>query len=895
MLVAAVYFVSGKLSLLLAMPPGYATAIWPAAGVALSGVLLLGPRCLPGVWLGSFCVNAGLGSTAFSSIESLHSLAIAASVGIGASIQAAASAALVRRYVGWPAPLIRSREILNFMVVSGPVSCLIGATWGVSTLAVSGVVHANMWLGNWCTWWTGDTLGVWIFSILGLIAFGHPREIWQKRWRSVAVPVSVAFVMAVMVFSYVNKVERSQRQRVFEDRGRDELNRLTLALKSNEAVVHGLAGLCEATEHVDWNQFHTFSAAVLESSGTIEALAWLPRITNAARAEFEETGRQRGLSGFEIQEIVDGRRVCARERAEYFPALFVEMKEGTPGTLGFDTGSESKRYATLMAARDSGAERMSLPIRFNRSGRMGVYLTVPVYAGGADARALHAAAPAGSSVQAAMLTELRRQRFLGCANCAVEIDQLVHSVFTSSGFELFHLCVEDVTDPANPQLVYSCKDSTQRPSTIFSVHRWETVINVADRKWRMQFTPTADYLTSQQSLVGWAVLGGAFLFTSLLGYVLLQITGNVAAVELAVTDRTRELFAVNAELRSEIADRKTAEEQLRQTEERFRMAFEHSSIGMALIDLEGRWLKVNRALCEMVGLSEESFRSSSFQEITHPDDLEADLNYFRAALAGEIEHYQMEKRYLHSSGRIIWILLTVNMVKDSEGRPAHFVKQILDVTERRAREWDVKASLEEKEVLLREIHHRVKNNMQVISSLLQLQSGYLHDPKDVEIFRECQARIHAMGLAHDRLYRSRNLSTIDFGEHLRELAGLLVRGQADRSGAVRMQMECESVQVNLDIAIPLGLIAAELITNAFKHAFTGRNDGRILVGLSPADGGGLELRVTDDGTGFPEGFDVEKAPTLGLRLIRSLSRQLRATFSVDSQMGACTVQVKVPV
>jgi PAS domain S-box-containing protein len=344
---------------------------------------------------------------------------------------------------------------------------------------------------------------------------------------------------------------------------------------------------------------------------------------------------------------------------------------------------------------------------------------------------------------------------------------------------------------------------------------------------------------------------------------------------------------------TDIHDLKETEAQLRESEERFRGAFENSAIGMALVNLKGRFVRVNGALCGIVGRSAQELLGCTFQDITYPDDLEADLAKVGALLAGEIDHYQMEKRYLHKAGHVVWVLLASTLVRDTEGQPVHFVAQIKDITERHEAEQRIKASLEEKVVLLREIHHRVKNNMQVVTSLLQLQSGYLYDPRDAEIFKECQARIHAMSLVHDRLYRSGNLATIDFSAHLRELTALISRGQSNTPDRIRLVVECDPVEVNLDTAIPLGLIAAELITNAFKHAFADRSDGGIItVRLTRSEGQRCTLSVQDDGVGLPDGFEPEKARSLGLRLIRALSGQLRGELSIGAAGIGCSVSLK---
>jgi len=464
---------------------------------------------------------------------------------------------------------------------------------------------------------------------------------------------------------------------------------------------------------------------------------------------------------------------------------------------------------------------------------------------------------------------------------------------------------------------------------------------------------------------------------------------------------------------ADVTERVMVEAGLHESEERFRHAFEYSAVGMALLEPDGTWMAVNKAVCDIVGYTEEELKKLRFQDITHPDDLAPDLANVARLIRGEVTHYQMEKRYLHKAGHVVWILLTASLVKEEDGSPAYFISQIEDITQRHEAElvlkyqrqqlslliehtpaavamfdremryvaasrrwledyhlqsqpllgrshydvfpeineewkaihrrclagateqreedmfvrsdgqvewlrWEVRpwmevngeiggivmfteviterkhaaekiqTSLEEKEVLLREIHHRVKNNMQIISSLLQLQTSALHDPADVAIFQDCQTRIHAMAMVHDRLYRSGNLSTINFGEHLRELATLLLRGQATGGCRISIQTDCDDLELDLDKAIPLGLIATELITNAFKHAFKGREEGSLTILLQKQADGQLLLRVLDDGHGLPKGTDPVSARTLGLRLVRSLGHQLRAKIIfLPQEAGSC--------
>ncbi len=330
------------------------------------------------------------------------------------------------------------------------------------------------------------------------------------------------------------------------------------------------------------------------------------------------------------------------------------------------------------------------------------------------------------------------------------------------------------------------------------------------------------------------------------------------------------------------------------SEERFRSAIEYSAIGMALVGLDGRWLQVNRALCDITGYTAEELLRRTGKDLIHPDDQEGYDGKIEQLASGKSTHFQEEMRYLHKQGNDIWVCVNLSLVRQAQGEPAYFVSQIQDITERREAEAKVQASLKEKEVLLKEVHHRVKNNMQVISSILQLQAGYIHDPKDIEIFQDCQFRIQSMALVHERLYQSGDFATIDFGVHVRELAMLQARSNANADREIDLRLDTGPAAVSLDVAIPLGLIASELIANCFKHAFNGRRTGTIWLTLRQAGPEALFLSVRDDGIGLPADFDAVKGGSLGLRLIHLLSRQLRAQFSLSSGDGA-TMNLTVPL
>jgi PAS domain S-box-containing protein len=353
--------------------------------------------------------------------------------------------------------------------------------------------------------------------------------------------------------------------------------------------------------------------------------------------------------------------------------------------------------------------------------------------------------------------------------------------------------------------------------------------------------------------------------------------GRVRQVDFSlrpVMDEHGQIFNIVPEGR-DVTQERLVSQALYESQERFASAFESAGIGMALVSLEGRWTKVNRALCDIVGYGEDELLGLTFQDITHPDDLQADLALVGELLAGNLPSYQMEKRYFRSDQSVVWILLTASLVRTNAGAPLYFVAQIQDISERRRYQQHLLDSLLEKEAMLHEIHHRVKNNLQVVNSILSLQSRALPDPALRVVFDECQARIHCMSMIHERLYQSNEFSSIDLGEHLRDLVQLCARSYPRE---LKLEMELQRVRVSLDTAIPVSLVANEVFSNCLKHHH--RESMCLWLRLSAFPGGGFRLEIRDDGPGFPEG--IASATSLGIKLIRRLSQQLRAKIQFEN-------------
>jgi PAS domain S-box-containing protein len=209
-----------------------------------------------------------------------------------------------------------------------------------------------------------------------------------------------------------------------------------------------------------------------------------------------------------------------------------------------------------------------------------------------------------------------------------------------------------------------------------------------------------------------------------------------------------------------------------------------------------------------------------------------------------------------------------------------------EVNERKAAEGQVRASLREKEVLLKEIHHRVKNNLQIISSLLNLQANRVTDPRTLQALGDSQTRVRSMALIHEKLYQSQSLADIDFSEYVRSLSSDLFRSYQRNFTTVQLDIQTDDISLELDLAVSCGLILNELMTNALKYAFPDGRCGTIRVELRAAPGRTLSLRVADDGVGLPKDLDLSKSKSLGLQLVNNLVAQLEGRLEVDRSAGA---------
>ncbi len=332
-------------------------------------------------------------------------------------------------------------------------------------------------------------------------------------------------------------------------------------------------------------------------------------------------------------------------------------------------------------------------------------------------------------------------------------------------------------------------------------------------------------------------------------------------------------------------------EALKRSDERFRLSMEATGEGLWDWDVVRDLTYYSPAYYRVAGYEPGEFPATgdSWRKLIHPDDLERVLGTNQACIDGARESFEIEYRIRAKSGGWKWIAARGMCAKRApDGRALRLVGAHADITPRKEAEEALRANLAEKEVLLREVHHRVKNNLNVISSLLSLQSSSIGSPEEaVEAFRNSADRVMAMALVHEEIYRSPDHSGVDMGAYLEHLVGRLAQIHPP-SPDLRFELDAGGVELGLNESIPCAIILNELVTNAMKHAFPEGGAGTIRVSLRHPAEGRVELAVSDDGVGLPEGVAPGKSHErgrLGLTLVGLLVGQLDGELAASRESG----------
>ncbi len=650
-----VYLVTGWAALGIAGPDGYATAIFPPAGIALASLLRYGNRVWPGIWVGDFLLSmlgAGSGDGAGHWSES-------ASMASGASLQALCGSWLVRRALRDREALAEDTEIARFLILGGPVSCVVNASVATGTLLAAGQSYGEGAAVLWWSFWAGDTVGVFVGALLTLCFVGRPRAVWHERRLTVGMPLAVAIAAISAFFAQAGSWETGRFRTELEQRATALVEALKRSIAGDIEALMGLASFMASAPEVQREHFHAFLRTAMAHHPAIQALEWAPRVPDAKRPAFENAMRLHGAPGFRITERgVDGGLVPAGVRAEYFPVTFIEPFLPNGEALGFDLASDKERRATLEKARAMGAPAASAAITLVQEtrGEIGVLVVQPVYL---RPVALDYATPDPPVLQ-------------GYAVAVFRIPDLVESVYGAAYRQDMRLEVLEQDAAAGQRRLYGSEASPEerRPSEL----QWSTRIGMAGRVWTLRFSPTRRYLAAYRSWAAWTGSAAVPLLSGLLAALLLAMSGRSTRIEALVAQRTAELREANRSLR--------------ESEARFRNLADTVPVLIWLADPDGRRTYFNRPWLDLTGRTLEQELDFGWSEQVHPEDREACLEAYGEAV-GSRHAFEVEYRIRRRDGSYRWILDRGGPRYTPDGHFAGFIGTAMDVTERRAAQDEV--------------------------------------------------------------------------------------------------------------------------------------------------------------------------------------------------------------
>ncbi len=364
----------------------------------------------------------------------------------------------------------------------------------------------------------------------------------------------------------------------------------------------------------------------------------------------------------------------------------------------------------------------------------------------------------------------------------------------------------------------------------------------------------------------------------------LRKDGSVMPVEINARiidyDGRKAVFSIIRD----ITERKRAEEQLRDLNARLHALIRAIPDLVAFKDREGRHIVVNKALEEFTGLSQSELIGKTNADLL-PAELLESCNRSDEAVLRDLKPLHYEEYYTGENGEKRHFDTIKAPIFDEPDGVAGTVTVSREITDRKRIETQVRSSLEEKEVLLKEVHHRVKNNLQIVASMLELQSGYIKDREAKVLFQESRKRLESMSLIHEKMYRSKDLARINYREYVDDLVGNLLTLSSGRSEDIEVKLDVEGIMLDVNSAIPCALIINELVTNSLRHAFPDGRKGRIELSMRRGGDGGISLAVSDNGIGFHKGLDFRNTKTLGMQLVISLVDQLDGRIELDRSEG----------
>ena len=647
--------------------------------------------------------------------------------------------------------------------------------------------------------------------------------------------VVLSLCMTIMFWQLVREENYQNASVRFDFRVQEIVTSVKKRLLAYEQVLLGGSGLFAASNEITRNEWKTYveKLRIEQNYPGILGIGYSKVISSSDKDKFIQSVRKSGFKDFWIWP--EGNRDI------YTTIIFLEPFKGRNlRAFGYDMFTNPVRKKAMEQARDEGntsiSGKVTLVQETDKDIQFGFLMYVPVYMRHKPLNTL----------------EERRSALTGYVYSPFRMNDLIEGILGDE-FNILDLIIYDGNTESKKDIMYE-----SIPSDSISVNHGSKVFVISKKitfnkhTWTLKFTSLPEFNKTIDSEKGWIALiaGGA-------------ITLLFFTVAMSLTT-TRKLY-------------KKTEQILESTGE-----------GIFGIDLKGYCTFVNKSAIEMLGFDPLQNHKKIHEIIHHsyPDGKKYPENDcpIHKALVTKSECVRDNEVFWKPDGTYFPVEYSSNPIIE-KGEVKGGVVTFTDITKRKKSEKMIEDSLKEKDVLLREIHHRVKNNMQIISSLLNLQSSYFQDSEAVNVFKESQNRIRSMALIHEKLYQTGNLAGVKLGDYVQDLATHLMSSYSLDSNKIKLITDIENVSLGIDTAISLGLIVNELLSNAFKYAFPYDASGEIRLSYKPSDENNSILIISDNGIGFPENIDFKQTESLGLQLVNTLVEQLEGNIELFRNGG----------
>ena len=555
-LIVGLYVITAYLGQILAVPAGYATAIWAPAGIALGGALVWGLRTLPAIFLGSFIINFYL---SYVNTGHLLTVSLAGLIAAGAVLQALFGWWLIKKFLGLNNDLVYPKDILLFAFLSGPVSCLVNATWSVIALYLLNKLPAANMLLSWMTWWVGDSIGSLLITPLFLICFKKSTEVWRRIPLGRILPLSVSFITIIVIYSIVIKAEILRLELQFENKTKNIIDRLETQLNFSINSAYALTAHLSVIPAITKKSFTEYAQAVISREGSQQILAWVPEVID--KYQFTQDHH------INIFGINHSHMIVDQQRSVYYPILYIEPYQENNSLIGLDLLSDTPRADALLAARSQRKLVVLAPIQLNQNNTkdVGTLFVSPVY---------------------------NQNKFSGFSSVVLNLTHISDEILRNNQ-DYFLFTIKDALTKKEILNVNTNQSMAHDPKYVMSYH---SILKVGPMNWEVSTISSMNYVNYAFSWQVWSLLPGGLLFCVLMNMILLILYGQKSLIQLKVNEQS-------AMLRAE--------------EAKNLLVLNSAGEGILELDRNGAITFSNPAAQNLLGYNQQELTGKSINELSH--------------------------------------------------------------------------------------------------------------------------------------------------------------------------------------------------------------------------------------------------------------------------------------